>query len=116
MAADPRADAEGVFRAVIDAQCADLALLRARWPDRESSESRAAIDRLDAVAAPDGDADRAIAAVHAAWGGHDRVPEDVRERLEQYVWERMGGRPWPARDLSEDLTRPRPPRRRTARA
>lgn len=103
MPAEEQAAAEVAFRAVIDAQCADLALLRARWPDRDSPESRAALARLDAVAAPDGDADRATAAVHAAWGGHDRVPEDVRERLEQYVWERMGGRPWPERDLAEDL-------------
>jgi hypothetical protein len=113
MAADARAAAEVAFRAVIDAQRADLALLRARWPDRESLESRAALDRLAAASAPDGDADRAIAAVHAAYGGHDRVPEDVRARMEQYVWERLGERPWPARDLAEAPTdpvlgRPRP--------
>lgn len=116
MPAEEQAAAEVAFRAVIDAQCADLALLRARWPDRESPESRAAIDRLAAAGGPGGEADQAIASVHAAWGGHDRVPEAVRERLEQYVWERMGGRPWPERDLSEDLTRPRPPRRRPPRA
>jgi hypothetical protein len=99
-------DAEHAFYRVIDAQCADLALLRARWPDRESPESRAAIARLAAVAAPDGDADRAIGAVHAVYGGAARVPGPVRARMEQYVWERMGERPWPERDLSEELTRP----------
>lgn len=104
--ADTAQQAEHAFYRVIDAQCADLALLRARWPDRESPESRAALDRLAAVAAPGGGADRAIAAVHAVYGGAARVPAPVRTRLEQYVWERMGGRPWPERDLSEDLNQP----------
>jgi hypothetical protein len=104
--ADTAQQAEHAFYRVIDAQCADLALLRARWPDRESAESRDALARLAAVAAPDGDADRAIAAVHAAYGGSARMPGPVRARMEQYVWERMGGRPWPERDLSEDLSRP----------
>jgi hypothetical protein len=99
-------EAEHAFYRVIDAQCADLALLRARWPDRESPESRAALARLAATAAPDGDADRAIGALHAVYGGSARVPGPVRARMEQYVWERMGGRPWPERDLAEDLNRP----------
>lgn len=121
MAADSRAAAEIAFRAMVDAQCADLALLRARWPDRTSPESQGAIARLAATMAPGGDADQAIASVDAAWGGAARVPGPVRERMEQYVWDRMGKRPWPARDLSEDLTRPvlvrkRPPRAKRAAA
>jgi hypothetical protein len=98
--------AEHAFYRVVDAQCADLALLRERWPDRTSPESRGAIDRLTARAAPDGDADRATAALHRAYGGSARVPEPVRRRLERYVLERMGGKPWPERDLSEDLSQP----------
>jgi hypothetical protein len=103
---DSAQQTEHAFYRVVDAQCADLALLRSRWPDRTSPESRGAIDRLTARAAPDGDADRAIGALHAAWGGAARVPGPVRARLEQYVRERMGGRPWPERDLAEDLNRP----------
>lgn len=104
--ADTAQQAEHAFYRVVDAQCADLDRLRARWPDRTSPESRDALDRLTARAAPDGDADRALAGLHAVYGGSARVPGPVRARLEQYVRERMGGRPWPERDLSEDLNRP----------
>jgi len=103
---DAAQQAEHNFYRVVDAQCDDLTRLRARWPDRTSPESQGALDRLTARAAPDGDADRAIAALHAVYGGAARVPGPVRARMEQYVRERMGGRPWPERDLSEDLNRP----------
>jgi hypothetical protein len=98
MAADraaAAAEAEAAWRAVVDAQRDDLALLRARWPDRTSPESRAAIERLHRRGDPGGDADRVIEAVHAAWGGTARVPAAVRRRLEGYAWEQLGGRPWP---------------------
>ncbi len=103
MRAEPPAAtaAEVAWRAVVDAQRDDLALLRERWPDRKSDESRAAIDRLRHRAAPGGEADGAIAALHAAWGGKDRVPAPVRRRLERYTWEQLGGRPWPERRVKE---------------
>jgi hypothetical protein len=95
------AEAEAAWRAVVDAQRDDLALLRDRWPDRTSAESLGAIERLQRRGAPGGDADRAVASVHAAWGGTARVPEHVRRRLEGYAWEQLGGRPWSKRDASE---------------
>jgi hypothetical protein len=98
--------AEAVWRAVVDAQRDDLALLRARWPDRTSPESAGALARLRRRAAPGGEADEAIGAVHAAYGGPRRVPPAVRRRLEHYAREQLGGRPWPARSLSESTEEP----------
>jgi hypothetical protein len=100
------AAAEGRWRAVVDAQRDDLALLRARWPDRTSPESLGAIARLRRRAQPGGEADEAIGAVHAAYGGSGRVPPAVRRRLERYAWEQLGGRPWPERTLSESTEEP----------
>lgn len=100
------AAAEGAWRAVVDAQRADLALLRGRWPDRTSPESRGAIERLRRRADPGGDADRAIGAVHEAYGGEARVPERVSDRLSSYAWEHLGGGAWPGRDLSESTEEP----------
>jgi hypothetical protein len=100
------AAAEGRWRAVVDAQRDDLALLRARWPDRASPASLGAIARLRRRAAAGGEADEAIGAVHAAYGGPARVPAAVRRRLERYAWEQLGGRPWPERTLSESTEEP----------
>ena len=73
--------------------------------------------RLLRRAAPDGDADEAMGAVHAAYGGYDRVPQAVRRRLERYVNETLGATPWPERDLSESTDEPALLRkRRRARA
>jgi hypothetical protein len=98
--------AEAVWRLVVDAQRDDLTLLRRWWPDRASPEPAAALARLLRRAAPDGDADEAMGAVHAAYGGYDRVPQAVRRRLERYVQERMGALPWPERDFSEGTDEP----------
>jgi hypothetical protein len=103
--------AEASWRLVVDAQRDDLALLTERWPDRASPECVAAIDRLRRRFAAGGDADEALAAVSVAYGGRDRIPLPVWERLERYVWEQLGGRPWPERDLSAGLgARSRPSR------
>jgi len=87
--ADPQAAAaaEARWRAVVDAQRDDLAVLRARWPDRTSPESRAVLARLRRRVAPGGDADEAMAAVHAAYDG--AVPPVVRRRLEHYAREQL---------------------------
>ena len=106
---EEQAAAEAGFRAVVDAQGDDLELLRRWWPDRTSPEAAAAVARLLRRAAPDGEVDEAMGAVHAAHGGHDRVPQAVRDRLEDYIRERLGVRPWPERDLPDD---PAPIRRR----
>lgn len=98
--------AEAVWRLVVDAQRDDLALLRRHWPDRSSPEPAAALVRLLRRAEPDGDADAAMGAVHAAYGGADRVPGAVRRRLERYVTETLGGTPWPERDLAESTDVP----------
>ena len=98
--------AEAVWRGVVDAQRDDLTLLRRWWPDRTSPEPAAALVRLLRRAEPDGDADEAMGAVHAAYGGPERVPQAVRRRLERYVQERMGALPWPERDLSESTDEP----------
>ena len=79
---------------MVDAQRDDLAVLRARWPDRTSPTSREAIARLRRRAAPGGDADEAMAAVYAAYAG--AVPPVVRRRLEHYVREQLAGGPRPA--------------------
>jgi hypothetical protein len=76
---------------VVDAQRDDLAVLRARWPDRTSPESRAALARLRRRVAPGGDADEAMAAVHAAYDG--AVPPVVRRRLAHYAREQLPGGP-----------------------
>ena len=81
------AAAEARWRAVVDAQRDDLAVLRARWPDRTSPESRAVLARLRRRVAPGGDADEAMAAVHAAYDG--AVPPVVRRRLEHYAREQL---------------------------
>ncbi len=104
--------AEAGWRLVVDRQRDDLALLRARWPDRTSPESLEAIARLRRRAAPGGEADEAIGAVHAAYGGAERVPGAVRRRLERYAWEQLGGRPWPERTLSESTEEPSITRKR----
>ena len=98
--------AEAVWRLVVDAQRDDLLLLRRWWPDRSSPEPAAALVRLLRRAEPDGDADEAMGAVHAAYGGYDRVPQAVRRRLERYVAEQMGAAPWPERDLAESTEEP----------
>lgn len=98
--------AEQGWRDVIDAQGADLDRLRERWPDRTSPESLAIQGRLTGRAAPDGAAEQAVHAVHRAYGGAALVPAAVRERMERYVDERMGHRPWPERQLAEDLDAP----------
>lgn len=98
--------AEAIWRLVIDAQRDDLDLLRRRWPDRESAESRGAIERLKRRAAVGGDAEQALEAVHAAYGGWGRAPRHVSERLERYVEEQLGRRPWPERDLAEHTDEP----------
>ena len=79
---------------MVDAQRDDLAVLRARWPDRTSPVSRAALARLRRRAAPGGDADEAMAAVYAAYAG--AVPPVVRRRLAHYVREQLAGGPRPA--------------------
>jgi hypothetical protein len=116
MAADARAAAEVAFRAVIDAQTADLDALRRRWPDRTSPESVAIQERLTGRAAPDGAAEQAVTALYRAYGGAALVPAPVRTRLARYVDERLGHRPWPERDPSGELDRPAivRPRRRAA--
>jgi hypothetical protein len=98
--------AEAVWRQVVDAQRDDLLLLRRHWPDRTSPEPAAALVRLLRRAEPDGEADEAMGAVHAAYGGYDRVPQAVRRRLERYVAETLGATPWPERDLSERTDEP----------
>ena len=88
---EAQATAEADWRAVIDAQQDDLDLLLERWPDRTSPDVVAAIDRLAERTVPGGLADQAAAAVHAAYGGRDRTPPAVRLRMEQYVWDVLGG-------------------------
>jgi hypothetical protein len=98
--------AEGRWRAVVDAQRDDLALLRARWPDRTSPESLGALARLRRRAVPGGEADEAIGALYGAYGGAARVPPALRRRLERYAREQLGGRPWPERRPSESTEEP----------
>jgi len=112
-----RAAAGGRWRAVVDAQRADLDLLRDRWPDRASPASAAAIDRLRAVVAPGGEADRAVEALRDAYGGPDRVPPAVSRWLEAYARygltfgpDRPTPPPWPETDEALD----EPAVRRTA--
>ena len=111
-ASDVRQAAEVVWRMVVDAQRDDLLLLRRWWPDRTSPEPGAALARLLRRAEPDGDADEAMATVHAAYGGSDRVPQAVRRRLERYVTETLGATPWPERDLAEHTEEPALARKR----
>ena len=99
-------EAEARWRAVIDGQRADLDLLLARWPDRKSPEVVAALGRLRGRVAPGGEADEAVRAVHAAYGGTRRVPASVRRRMERYSEERLGGKPWPWREPSESTDEP----------
>ena len=108
-----RAAAEARWRAVVDAQRADLDLLRDRWPDRASPESAAAIDRLRAVVAPGGEADRVVEALRDAYGGPDRVPPAVSRWLEAYARygltfgpDRPAPPPWPEPDATGDLDAP----------
>lgn len=84
---EAQAAAEAIWRFVIDAQADDLALLRRRWPDRESEVSLAALERLKRRVAPGGDGEQAMDAVRSAYGG--RVPDAVSERLERYTEERL---------------------------
>lgn len=98
--------AEAMWRLVIDATRDDFALLRRWWPDRTSPEPAAAVARNARRAAPGGDADQALEAVYAAYGGSDRVPRHVRERLKRHAREQLGGRPWPERDLTESTEEP----------
>ena len=99
-------EAEAHWRRVIDAQWEDVQLLLRRWPDRTSPEPAAALVRLLRRAAPDGDADQAMGALEAAYGGRERVPPAVRRRLDRYALEHLGGVPWPERDLSESTDEP----------
>lgn len=98
--------AEHRFYAVVDRQREDLQFLRERWPDRTSPESLAALARLLRRAAPDGEAEAAMDGVFRAYGGAAVVPAAVRRRLAHYVHEHLTSRPWPERDLSEDLQEP----------
>ena len=98
--------AEQTFYRVVAAQRDDLQFLRERWPDRTSPESLAALARLLRRAAPDGEAEAAMDAIFRAYGGAAVVPPAVRRRLAHYVHEHLTSRPWPERDLSEDLQEP----------
>ncbi|HVG97849.1 MAG TPA: hypothetical protein VNK05_13170 [Chloroflexota bacterium] len=91
---------------MVDAQRDDLAVLRARWPDRTSPESRAALARLRRRVAPGGDADEAMAAVHAAYDG--AVPPVVRRRLEHYAREQLPEGPQTAASRRTDERGRRP--------
>jgi hypothetical protein len=102
---EEQAAAEAAWRAVIDAQWADVQLLLQRWPDRTSPECVAAEERLRRQAAPGGAADQALAALHALYGGYALVPEAVRRRLERYAQEQLGGRPWPRQSVAADRGR-----------
>jgi hypothetical protein len=94
MAADPRADAEARWRALIDAQAADLRLIRRRWPDQQHPDVVAARARLRARSAPDGLADQVMEVVREVYGG--AVPDLVSERLQQYVVDHLHpGQPEP---------------------
>jgi regulator of protease activity HflC (stomatin/prohibitin superfamily) len=98
--------AEHAFYEVVDAQRDDLQYLRERWPDRTSPEALAALARLLRRAAPDGEAETAMEGVFSAYGGAAVVPPAVRRRLAHYVHEHLERRPWPERDLAEDLGEP----------
>lgn len=98
--------AEQTFYKVVAAQRDDLQFLRERWPDRTTPEALAALARLLRRAAPDGEAEAAMAGVFEAYGGALLVPPAVRRRLAHYVHEHLTSRPWPERDLSEDLQEP----------
>ena len=89
----PEVAAEATWRRVIDAQRDDLGLVLRRWPDRTSAEVVAATARLRRRTAPGGDADQAVEAIDALYGGRDRVPEAVRRWMEVYVEAQLGGRP-----------------------
>jgi hypothetical protein len=67
-------DAEHAFYRVIEAQAADLRAVRRCWPHRERPEVTEALTRLRARAAPDGEADAAMALVRAAYGGDVPLP------------------------------------------
>lgn len=110
--------AEHAFYRVVDAQRDDLRFLRERWPDRTSAESLAALGRLRRRAAPGGEAEAAMEGLFGAYGGALLVPPAVRRRLTGYVHEHLEARPWPERDLAEDLEEPaivRKARRETVR-
>lgn len=111
-AVDAREAAEVIWRMVIDATRDDFALLLRWWPDRDSPAPAAAVARNARRAAPGGDADEALGAVYAAYGGRDRVPRHVHERLRRYAQEQLGGRPWPDRDLAEHTDEPALTRKR----
>src|SRR5262245_26736859 len=72
------AEAEAAWRRMVDAQCADLAFLRERWPDHTSPEVEACNRRLLAREAPGGEAEQALGQLDEAYGGADRVPLEVR--------------------------------------
>lgn len=105
--ADTAQQAEHAFYRVIEAQAADLRTVRRCWPQRDRPEVTEALTRLRARAAPDGEADAAMALVRAAHGGD--VPLPVRTRLERYVVEHLHSGavpPWPERDESEPIDEP----------
>jgi hypothetical protein len=98
--------AEAIWRLVIDATRDDFALLLRWWPDRDSAAPAAAVARNQRRAAPGGDAEQALEAIYAAYGGRERVPRYVHERLRRYARDQLGGRPWPARELAEHTDQP----------
>jgi hypothetical protein len=91
---------------MVDATCADLGVLHRLWPSQMAAEVLQARARLAHRDAPGGEAEQALLAVYGAYGGAARVPPAVRQRLEAYVEERLGRRPWPERDPTEDLGEP----------
>jgi hypothetical protein len=99
--------AEAGWRAVIDAQAADLRTVRRFAAEPQRPEAVEALRRLRARAAPGGDADAAMRRVRDAHGG--AVPLAVRRLLERYVVEHLhSGAPpaWPDRDESESTDEP----------
>lgn len=72
---------------MIDAQAADLRLIRRHGPDQQHPDVIAARTRLRARSEPDGLADQVMAGVREAYGG--TVPGPVGERLQRYVVEHL---------------------------
>jgi hypothetical protein len=103
---DAARGAEHGFYRMVDATCDDLRVLHRRWPSQLATEVLQARARLAHRDEPGGEAEQALLAVYRAYGGAARVPPAVRQRLEAYVEERLGRRPWPERDPAEDLGEP----------
>jgi len=101
-------DAERRWRLAVEAQRADLERLRALWPDDASPRAQTLIARMRSRAAAGGPVDRAVSALHRAYGGAEHVPDAVRRRLEHYARERLRlePQPWPLRDVAESTDEP----------